>query len=240
MPSQKRSRSQGGSMSQAKRRRVFRRRKSRKTRGRRRGRRMQISYAPVPDRTFTKMKYVDFVNLNPSAAGTLGMVSYSFRTSIFDPDYTGLGHQPLWHDTYLAMYGSYRVYGIKYSIAFANTNTSQLCTCAIQHSTDPPESSAVGFTTILERRGTRVVTVGSNNDRPTIVSGYMATHKPYGMTKKEFIYDEDFDSVNGANPNKASFLNIYATTLNTSAVINTRISLTYYVEFQRRAKAAQS
>jgi len=60
-----------------------------------------------PPRKTVALRYVDSVTLDPSgsAAGT-----YIFRVNnIYDPDYTGSGHQPMYRDNYTAIYSEYKV-----------------------------------------------------------------------------------------------------------------------------------
>lgn len=38
--------------------------------------------------------------------------------SIFDPDYTGVGHQPAFHDQWATLYNRYRVIGVRYKVIF--------------------------------------------------------------------------------------------------------------------------
>lgn len=219
--------------------------KKRRTRRGRGGRKGSAIYTkmlkmPVPDRIFTKLRYAEFFDLSPQTAGTTGLVSYSFRSSLFDPNYTGLGHQPLWHDQLQAMYGRYRVIGMKYRFVLCNTNTSQLCTMAVEQADGPPQAPSVGYTTILERRGVRPVNIGPSASKPTIVSGYMHVGKPYGLSRTDFMSDEDFESNFGANPAKMSYINLYCVTQNTSVIVNCQASITYYVEIQRRTLIGQS
>lgn len=220
-------------------------RKRRSRRGRRKNWGNKAIYTkvlrmPVPDRIFTKLRYAEFFDLAPQSAGTLGMVSYSFRSSLFDPNYTGLGHQPLWHDQLQTMYGKYRVTGMKYRFVLANTNTSQLCTCAVEMADGPPQLPAVGYTTILERRNVRPVNLNPSAAGPTIVSGFVPIGKPHGMTKSDVMADEDFEANFGSNPVRMTYINLYCVTQNTSAIVNVQASITYYVEIQRRNLISQS
>lgn len=60
-----------------------------------------------PDYTDVDMTYVENVQINPTA-GVTGV--YVFRcNSINDPNFTGIGHQPMGHDEMQAIYGKYRV-----------------------------------------------------------------------------------------------------------------------------------
>lgn len=195
----------------------------------------KILRQPVPDRIFSQFTYCDNYNFTIPAAGSAGLTSQAWWTSMYDPDYSGLGHQPLWYDQVAPMWSRYRVYGIKYILEAMNTNTNQLATCVIQHSNDIPESAAAGFNTIRERRNSRTYTLTSANGRPIRIKGYMSTYKPWGMTKTDYIGDEGFEAVVGATPTKCAYLNSYWVTQNTSCAINLQVRLVYYVElFQRK------
>ena len=55
----------------------------------------------------TTLNYVQEVTIDP---GLASIAAHYFRAnSIFDPDLTGVGHQPLTRDEYAALYGYYRV-----------------------------------------------------------------------------------------------------------------------------------
>jgi len=53
------------------------------------------------------MKYVESFSIDP-AAGSLGTTVYR-ANSVYDPDYTGVGHQPLGFDQMAALYAHYQV-----------------------------------------------------------------------------------------------------------------------------------
>ncbi len=55
-------------------------------------------------------------------ATTGGIAKYIFRVNdIFDPDYTGTGHQPLYRDTFAGIYDFYTVRSAKVKLTIANT-----------------------------------------------------------------------------------------------------------------------
>lgn len=156
---------------------------------------------------------------------------------MYDPDYTGVGHQPLWYDQVAPMWSKYRVYGIKYVLEAMNTNTSQMATMVVQHSSDIPETPGTGnaFSALRERNNSRTYTLTSNAGRPVKVKGYMSTYRPFGMTKTDFIGDEDFEAAIANTPAKTAYLHTYFVTFNTTAIINLQARLVYYVElFQRK------
>lgn len=195
---------------------------------------------PIPDRMLTKLRYVEFFDLAPQAAGSPGMVSYSFRNSIFDPNFTGLGHQPLWHDTLFLMYANYRVCGMKYRLSVVNSNTNQLGNIMVEHANGGPQSPGVGETTIMERRATRTYSLNAAQAAPVIIKGFLHPAKPYGLTRNDFMADAGFEAAMGANPTKNSHVNFYAVTRNSTAIFNCHVTIDYYVEFTNRILTGQS
>lgn len=77
-----------------------------------------------PDTLRTKLHYCDVVQLAASA-GAPGI--YQFRmNSLFDPDYTGTGHQPQWFDQLAAVYATYRVYAAKITATFVPNKVADI------------------------------------------------------------------------------------------------------------------
>ncbi len=101
---------------------VYRRRQ----RGRR-GRVLSRIQRPMPGFPQTRvvnMRYCDTIQLNPGTAGAIDI--HEFRAnSIFDPDKTGTGHQPIGHDEWAAFYNHYVVLGAKITLALVPSSNSE-------------------------------------------------------------------------------------------------------------------
>lgn len=67
-----------------------------------------VKSSPFPDSITVALPYCAQLNFSTSAAAVLTNQSWSMN-SVFDPDYTGGGHQPQGFDEYSALYDSYRV-----------------------------------------------------------------------------------------------------------------------------------
>ena len=66
-----------------------------------------------------RLTYADAFNLLITNAG--GGTSHTFRTnSIYDPDYTATGHQPLMRDLWASQYDYYTVLACHYEIQIYN------------------------------------------------------------------------------------------------------------------------
>ena len=66
-----------------------------------------------------RLTYTDSLNITVLGNGGYGL--YTWRTnSIYDPDYTGLGHQPLMRDLYASQYDYYTVLACHYHVELYN------------------------------------------------------------------------------------------------------------------------
>lgn len=160
-----------------------------------------------PDRLRTKLHYADVVLLSASA-GNPGI--WQFRmNSLFDPDYTGTGHQPQWFDQLSAVYRYVSVVGSKIKVTFIPGNVSDTelndkgpYICGITTVSGDVGFSASSYPALLED-GNSVHSVivdkqGSNN-----AVTLMQTFDPkrdLGLS----IYDDTLRSSVGSNPNTSS------------------------------------
>lgn len=79
----------------------------------------------MPKVAYRLLKYSDLITV-PSQISTIRSL-YSFRAnSAFDPDYTGIGHQPLGFDQMMALYARYEVISTKCTATFFNDQEEAL------------------------------------------------------------------------------------------------------------------
>lgn len=231
----------GGSAAKKRRFRSKRKRIVRRKWNRRRGGKMvtRISPAPVPDRLFTKVRYRDVFEMLVNNA-TTPVASKTYRSSMYDPDLTNIGHKPLWTDQLATLFKNYRIHGMKYRLNACNDQGSRLVFLAVQES-DTTAETLPNMNNILERRNARRFLIGSN-DKPARIKGYMPTGRPWGLTKQGMKADEDFEALFGTNPVKVSHLNLYAATNYPGATVTVtvEINLEIVVECFRRQQIGGS
>lgn len=81
------------------------------------------TYGGFPVSKVAKLRYSDVVTINPTASGVA--MFHAFRAnSIYDPDSTGVGHQPMGRDIWAQVYNHYTVIGSKITATMVPSGTS--------------------------------------------------------------------------------------------------------------------
>lgn len=196
-------------------------------------RRKKVSSVPrsiIPNRKFCQMRYCEKLQLS-SPIGSYSI--YRYQSSLFDPNLTGVGHQPLYHDQYAQLYQVYRVHGIKYNIGFVNSGSYPAYVLVKFSPTGNSTASSIEYE--MERPTTKArFVLASTDTTKRNVYGYMSVPQVEGLSKKDFNGREEYEAIFGSSPTKVAKLEIMYEGISASTTINMLVELTYYVELSRR------
>jgi hypothetical protein len=134
-----------------------------------------------PDKMLTKLRYVDTYLLSISSGSIAKQVMYV--NSVFDPDNSGTGHQPLYRDTYAGIYDQYAVVSAKCKVKFMNLSSGDSLICGMV--IDDDASTSTTANTLCEQ----------NHGQHTIlppISGSLSSHT--------FTFDWDCKKILGIDP----------------------------------------
>lgn len=192
----------------------------------------------VADRQIVTVTYGTLINIE-SFVGTAG--TYQFRAnSIYDPDFSGAGHQPLGHDQWLAFYQSYFVMSSVCRVDFIPPNTSSVQSNflgAIRVSGDASPSS-VTTTQLLENRSavSKPVTIGKGSTR--IVAKYSARKLYNKLSEIGSTLGAKF----GANPAEDVYFQCSIAPFNSgyAAISDLSVQITYTVMLFEPKSLSQS
>jgi len=194
-----------------------------------------------PDRIFTTLNYSELFALTYGGAGVPRVHQFMIN-NLYDPNFTGTGHQPLCHDQYAQFYLRYRVYGMRYKITFTNQETASYYDIAVQKrpNTSAPSLMEDFLESPYVQRGT--LDVKGSGGAIRTMSGYASVAKLRGLSKKQVTYDEDLSALIGVSPTQTPSLNIIISNQNTlgTGSVNIRVQLTFYVCFYDRKFLTQS
>lgn len=103
-----------------------------------------------------------------------------FRANgMYDPDQTGVGHQPLYYDQISALYNHWKVIGAKISVTFIPTAS----TTVPQHVgiiADDDTTSSLDINTLNEQTDTHKGAIAFNNNQPCTIEHNFSAKKVYG------------------------------------------------------------
>lgn len=151
-------------------------------------------------RSFT---YCDAVSLLSSTALNIFGAERCWRlNSLFDPDLTGVGHQPYYYDQVSALYTSYRVFECAWEVTFTTPATIN-CFCAVMAATSQDTYSLTGKVSQFVREKPNTVSrIMGNGDQPMTVIGSAKMWELEGQSYSNWLGDQSFQATTAANPVK--------------------------------------
>jgi len=187
--------------------------------------------SPIPARYVTKMKYAEAVTVTG-----FGMQTYRWNlNSLFDPNRTGVGHQPYGMDQLCGpagttLYNRYRVYRVDYVLTVANDSYN------IHYAVLPSNDPAVPINNVSEARENPRCQYNVQNPGGTlkVLKGSISLPALMGRTAQQYTADDAYQSIWSASPNEIAVLNVYSQGLNDDIGVSMshtyNILLTYHVE----------
>jgi len=186
---------------------------------------------PVPQRFITKQKYSQTFTLN-----TL-VNSYIFNlNSVFDPDRSGVGHQPYGYDTLATLYNRYRVIGCSWVINGYCPSTAVRIGCIAAN--DQP--TLVSMSDLIERPRARFIVQNPGGDT-NYLKGSISIASLVGRSKSQYMSDDRYQADVGSSPVELALLQVLGKNLSdVTEDINLTVTLEYTVEYFDAKQLAQS
>jgi hypothetical protein len=166
-----------------------------------------------------------------TAAVTGAPGAHQFRTnSIYDPDLTGVGHQPQLHDQLALLYSKYIVTDCRYRITFCDPSTKDW-NIAILASDNSDTGLAItdDVVNLAEKRNCLHFSVLNAEMGRQAFEGTIDQSAYRALGRRRYYNNSHFEAGFGANPTTENYLFIVAQTLakDTSTPINVVVELEY-------------
>lgn len=173
---------------------------------------------PFPNVKYVRHKYVDVITI-PAGSSAGWPQLYQFRAnSMYDPDYTGTGHQPLFRDEMAAQYNYYTVLSSFIKVLVPPENTQERnWTLFVDDEATVPDAPAI----FEQHRIKGAVKLDKRNTPLKLTCMYDAAK--WNKTSVSSIMGENDQKVQKtANPGSATvkFYTLYAGPLNTSTTLD--------------------
>lgn len=187
----------------------------------------------------TVLRYVEHIQALQSVSGGLG--SYVFRAnSIYDPNYTGTGHQPMCFDFYASIYNHYIVTASKITVkCIANQANTAPCLigCYLTDGATVAYSTPIEF---LEAKRGNSKTFSASEGRSVTVNSSFNAKKFYNV-KDVKDNQANLGAAVTTSPVEECYYNIYFFTLDsTTEDCNVQITIDYWVTFNEPKDISQS
>lgn len=187
----------------------------------------------MPDRFYTRLNY-DFNNYQLMASSSSGTLLIA-GNSCFDPDKTGVGHQPLGFDQFVGFYNRYRVHKSSITVELINTTLSCHIVCTPTTTSIYPAT----VTDALESPYTMSMPISSSVFK-MVKTRAISTKKIWGM--QSITQDDLYQALYSADPARLWLWKIQSESFDgaTSMSLRVNIKVAYEVEFFERAVITQS
>lgn len=179
----------------------------------------------MPYKRYVRMRYSTQIVVGSSLGAK---AEYAFHcNSIFDPDVTGIGHQPLGHDEWANLYDKYRVVRSKITVQSVNSSTPSSIITLLK--TDDLTGTAGSCSADIEQGRTTWRVQGNTAAQQAV------TLKSSFNVKREFPNldkDDTLTGTFGANPGEGKYWIVALQAVDSASTVSSPMLVTidYYVE----------
>ncbi len=150
---------------------------------------------PFPARTVALLRYSANISLDPTSVLAK---RHAFRcNSIFDPDATGVGHQPYGHDQYQAIYKNYRVLSSTCTVTNASAGSNNIMGVTLRST----QSENADPELAREIKGTRYTCLASTQNPHKVQQTFRL---------RDFPDHDGYGAEFGSNPTEAAYFHVWA------------------------------
>lgn len=189
-----------------------------------------------PNSIITKMRYCDTI-VHISTTGSLATNVFQ-ANGIFDPDVSGAGHQPLYRDTYAAIYDQYVVIGSKIKMVIMPKTLGIPVIAGIV--TDDDSTLSTTLSTRMEQNNSIWAGVANGEAaEPTVLTATFEPLMYFGVDAKD---DGTSTTAVGADPTESIVYGCYITAVDgvTSVTCHVAYEIEYTVKFSELKTPTQS
>lgn len=205
---------------------------------------------PFPSDFRARLRYCQRFPISTSGTVNTAQV-YSLRlSSLYDPDYTGTGHQPYQYDTLTSIYNKYIVEKVDFKIRVRQETSSPVSSLwtGISVITDTNVAASAQGDTLdeIRERSTALakpIPTLSNSENYVEWKGSVVNHKAFGITPTQYYGDDPtFGAAYNANPTRQLFLELFLVdpAAGSSATVYADVELVFHAKFYGYVAPAQS
>lgn len=192
---------------------------------------------PVFPRLRTRLHYADTFTVTTSVGPGIGNAIFNLN-GLFDPDSSGVGHQPMGFDQFSTLYNRYRVFNTHWTIRMSPSASNG----AAFHGVVVPVNATSAFTSfVTAAEQTYSKSRIFNSYKPLEIRGNIDMAQLNGKTSEAYASDDTTQAQTNANPTE--FLGLHCLVFEPAGAgvaIQYQIHLIFDVEFEDPLVLAQS
>lgn len=158
---------------------------------------------PLRNSQVAKLIYHDQFSIDPAVAAAGNQV-FSCN-GVYDPDITGVGHQPRGFDQMIAMYDHCVVIGFKFTAWVHPDDTSEGTMIALRVKDSSTVTTVIDD--IMEDRYVKLISLGSDNNSKRIS---LKCNPNKFLSRSKPLSDPDLKNSSASNPTEQAFLHVSA------------------------------
>lgn len=196
---------------------------------------VSMSGLPFPPQKYQKFVYWDqYVLAQGSGVPVLQQMRLN---SLYDPDLTGVGHQPYYYDQITQVYGKYKVYAVDIQYWYTNNGNGRF---TLRPSVSAGTAATLTGFQLEAERPYSVCRAYSVNGPPTTGKIRVLNRKILGVSKDQYNDDDKYSALINANPEVQTYLNIMSLTTADNSIGDITLKLTYYAKMYERTPVTSS
>lgn len=205
-------------------RKVYRRRRKKKYARKKRYMTPNSASGNLPLRKTLKSKfrYSEDIQL-VSSASTPAVHVFSLN-GLYDPNVTGIGHQPRGFDELMPLYDHYVVIGARVRVDFVNASTTN--TAFVFLAVRDSNTVSTGYTDYLENGNNKHITMGVEGSGANNKTLYYNVNPNKFLGRSKPMADPQLKGSNASNPTEQAYLHIAAVSSDLFTATNMTILVT--------------
>lgn len=163
------------------------------------------------------LKYSEVIALNPGAAGAAASYVYCLN-GLYDPNVTGVGHQPAGFDEYMTLFEEYVVLGATITVRFINADGTNPARVGISYSNQ--QTTNTDCRVYIENGSTTwdLINVGGSGNNIRSLKHSIDVSK---TSKQDIVNEENFAGNSTQNPTEGRYFIMWAAPVDASVDMGT-------------------
>lgn len=190
----------------------------------------------LPTKLMQTLRYTQSITMTTGTSGSTSASQQAFRIlSLFDPDLSGVGHQPYGFDQLAALYLYYQVKKVRAEFVFDTIGASSdiVAILAVYSSASGSSATVQNIATenAIERPGCSTVMLSaSGNSRNSKISMDIHPHVIEGLTLQQYMNNPNYKSTVSASPTLNPLLILVTGSPSGASSVTCNAICTFYFE----------